>query len=382
MRKLISVFMISIIILFCCGCESNTNNSSITETSSDTALVSSNTSINTSTTINKNNSSKKKESSKKSDSSKQEVSSQKKTNSSKKNNSKINTSSKKATSKGNNSKTSIVSSEEDNSSLYEEYQKIPETIYTDFDIYADEIPEDYPYGGVFDIRYVRQKIFNDEISGYSLPYCLIPPENYDENKKYPVLLYLHGAGERGSDNQSHLKNMIDKMYKYNGRLMNEAIVICPQCPAGDWWNINTRNKNAPTGALGAAMNLLFSIQNTYSCDENRIYVMGLSMGGFATWTLLQEYPDLFAAGVPICGWGNPQKAPILAKIPIWIYHGTNDRTVSIESSEAMYDAITSCGGNKIIFTRLEGFDHNVWTWASNDYSMQRWLFEQNLKDRK
>lgn len=129
------------------------------------------------------------------------------------------------------------------------------------------------------------------------------------------------------------------------------------------------------------MNLLNEIQRNYSCDKNRIYVMGLSMGGYATWTLLENYPDVFAAGVPICGWGNVYNAHLLVDIPIRIYHGRNDTTVSFSQSQAMYDAIIECGGKKVIFTKLSGYGHNVWEYAAYDDEMHEWLFSQSLKKR-
>lgn len=224
--------------------------------------------------------------------------------------------------------------------------------------------------------------YRDEITGYNLPYSLILPKNYDASKKYPVLFYLHGAGERGSDNKIHLKNMMGDLYFYSGEYMFNAIVVCPQCPADDWWNLNYNGiDNEPRGALGAAMRLLFNVMDNYSADRDRLYVMGLSMGGFATWTVLEYFGDIFAAGVPICGWSEPSYAPLLVDIPIWIYHGTSDGTIAFEKSEEMYKAIREEGGEKVRFTRLYGVDHDAWDHADKDTQMIEWLFSQKLSDR-
>lgn len=125
------------------------------------------------------------------------------------------------------------------------------------------------------------------------------------------------------------------------------------------------------------MRLLYQVKSEYSCDSDRIYVSGLSMGGYATWSVLERYGEVFAAGVPICGWGNPQAAARLSKIPIWIYHGSADPTVSYKSSEEMYFAIKHAGGNMIHFNTLYGVGHNAWDYALKDRNLFCWLFAQS-----
>ncbi len=232
---------------------------------------------------------------------------------------------------------------------------------------------------LFGPRSTEDKSFMDDASGYILPYRLILPKDYDPKKEYPVLFYLHGAGERGNDNVMQL-SYFHLIYSTAGDFLSNAITICPQCPQNGWWEIDRDYYGDQKGWLGAAMRLLESIKSEYSCDSNRVYVTGLSMGGYATWSVLERYGNVFAAGVPICGWGDTSYGAQLAQIPIWIYHGTADDTVSFTSSQVMYDSIKNAGGGKVKFTRLYGVGHDAWNDAFTDREMFCWLFAQNKKN--
>lgn len=224
---------------------------------------------------------------------------------------------------------------------------------------------------------LEAKKFFDTQSGKTLPYRIFVPENYSSKNKYPVLLMLHGAGERGNNNSTQLANF-KNAFQTAGDFLSQSIVIFPQCPADGWWRIEEYSESFENenGWLGAAMRLLKKIQATYSCDSNRIYVTGLSMGGMATWDLLTRYPEVFAAGVPVCGSGNTSFASNLTKIPIWAYHGTADTTVSFSGSESMYNAVLQAGGSMIELKVLEGVGHDAWTYAYGDREMFCWLFAQ------
>lgn len=238
-----------------------------------------------------------------------------------------------------------------------------------------EITSVYEFHNEFKASEYKQGTYRDTKSRITLPYCIIEPQNYSPNKKYPVLLYLHGAGETGTDNVSQVLTMQDAFF-VNGDLLSEAIIICPQTTS--WWSTNLDC----TGPVGAAVRLIEELGKTYNMDENRIYVMGISMGGYGTWDALSNFPDFFAAGIPICGGGNSGYANTLKDIPIWIYHGTADSTVPFSTSENMYDAIKAEGGNKIHFTRLQGVNHNCWTAALADRELFSWLFCQNKSTNK
>lgn len=234
-----------------------------------------------------------------------------------------------------------------------------------------------PDTALFETPDLQRKEFKDSSSGKSLPYRLYIPQGYDKSHKYPVLLFLHGAGERGTDNTVSLSNF-KKSFRTAGDLLKQAIIVAPQCPESGWWNIDEEYGDEK-GWLGAAMRLLNEIKAEYPCDDDRIYVTGLSMGGYATWSLLERYPTVFAAGVPVCGWGNTGAASILKNIPIWIYHGTADPTVSYSSSESMYNSIKSAGGNMIELIPLYGVKHNAWDYSYTDRNMFCWLFSQSRK---
>lgn len=221
------------------------------------------------------------------------------------------------------------------------------------------------------------KKFFDTQSGKNLPYRIFVPENYSSKNKYPILLMLHGAGERGNDNSTQLANF-KNAFQTAGDFLSQSIVIFPQCPANGWWNIEEYSENytSENGWLGVVVRLLKKVQTTYSCDSNRIYVTGLSMGGMATWDLLTHYPEIFAAGVPVCGSGDTSLAYRLTKIPIWAYHGTADTTVSFYGSESMYNAVLNAGGSMIELKALDGVGHNAWSYAYGDREMFCWLFAQ------
>lgn len=220
----------------------------------------------------------------------------------------------------------------------------------------------------------KKETFYDSKNGNTLPYRLFIPQNYDSSKKYPVILFLHGAGEIGTDNEKHI-TYISKIFEYSGDLAENSFVVCPQ--SNEWWSLDKQYPGDQGGTLGSALHLLDYIKNSYSCDSNRIYVTGISMGGFATWDILENYGSIFAAGIPVCGGGDTSKAKSLINIPLRIYHGTDDQTVSFYSSESMYTAIISAGGEKAEMISLEGVGHNAWDYAYVDRDTLCWLFAQD-----
>ena len=224
---------------------------------------------------------------------------------------------------------------------------------------------------------IEKDVYIDPKNGNRIPYQLFFPENYDPEKKYPLLLALHGAGEIGSDNQSQLNNM-KNLFNCNGDLLAQGFVLCPQSNA--WWNLDYAEDSDEGGTLGSVLHLLEDLQKTYSIYRKRIYVTGLSMGGYATWDLLQDYGHLFAAGIPVCGGGDTSKAAALKDIPIKIYHSIDDDTVGFTASQRMYDAITAVGGKKVEFIQLDGIGHAAWDYAYADREAISWLYSQELME--
>lgn len=238
----------------------------------------------------------------------------------------------------------------------------------------EKITKVYSFKNNYKRPEANKAIYNDTKNGNKIPYTLYMPENYNSSNKYPIILFLHGAGEIGSDNKSHL-GTISQMFTCNGDLTKNAFILCPQ--SYEWWNLDRYYQGDQGGTLGSALHLLEEITEKYSCDKNRIYVTGLSMGGYATWDLLEHYGDIFAAGIPICGGGNPSNGAAFKDIPIRIYHGTADTTVSFSASKNMYNAIVGAGSKKVELIQLDGVGHNAWDHAFSDRDTFCWLFSQN-----
>ena len=225
--------------------------------------------------------------------------------------------------------------------------------------------------------------------GTTLPYRLYVPYDYDPTKDYPVLIVLHGAGQRGTDNLGGVKHMLPQMYAHENTPMAEAIVFCPQCPAAPnqwvdtpWAKGNYSVDDVPmSNELEAVLELLDEIEEEYSTDPDRYYVTGLSMGGFGTWDLLMRYPDKFAAGVPICGGADPSYADVLRDVPIFTVHSTDDPTVPAKGTQEMVKALRDAGSTVLKYQELEGMGHGVWNWTAENIEVWKWLFEQKLSDR-
>ena len=175
-------------------------------------------------------------------------------------------------------------------------------------------------------------------------YALFIPQNYGiEKAGTPLIIYLHGAGQRGSDITALGMHGIPGVYKKNEDF--PFIALAPQCQKNEYWNPD------------ALKTLIDHVTSELRVDTSRIYLTGQSMGGFGSWALAARYPDTFAAVAPICGGGNPDDAAKLKDIPIWTFHGDIDKIVPIEKSQVMVDALKEIGGN-IKFTIYPGVGHN------------------------
>ncbi|MCC6492015.1 MAG: dienelactone hydrolase family protein [Pirellulales bacterium] len=225
--------------------------------------------------------------------------------------------------------------------------------------------------------------------GLALPYRLLKPldfegENRDPQQKYPLLLFLHGAGERGDDNQRQLihggRNLADEAL----RRRHPALVVVPQCPAEQKWvevpwdGRTHRMPESPGRAMQAVFDLLDSLAAEFPVDKQRIYAVGLSMGGFGTWDILQRRPELLAAAVPICGGGDTHQVEQFKDTPAWVFHGGADPTVMPQRSREMVDALQAVGGH-VIYTEYEGVGHDSWTETFNNRLLWDWLFAQSRK---
>lgn len=224
----------------------------------------------------------------------------------------------------------------------------------------------------------------------NLPFRVLLPENYNPALKYPLLLFLHGAGERGNDNEKQLTHGASMFLKEENRKKFPAIVVFPQCPETSFWTeirVQMEGENrvfqfvsadeAPIPSTKALLSLVSYLQESYAVDTKRQYVMGLSMGAFATLHMLSRLPDTFAAAVAICGGGNTQDAVKYAgKLPIWLTHGDADAVVPVSLSRDMKTALEKAGA-KVKYTEFPGVDHNAWDPTFEIPELLPWIFSHS-----
>ncbi len=218
-------------------------------------------------------------------------------------------------------------------------------------------------------------------NGATLPYRLLRPLDTSPSQRVPMVVFLHGAGERGIDNDKQLVHGMADFASVDVRQKYPCFVIAPQCPEDDQWVATPWSADAhtmpktPTKSLQLTLELISQLQSEFPIDKQRIYITGLSMGGFGVWDALQRHPDLFAAAVPICGGGDNALADKIAHIPIWAFHGEADTAVKPLRSRDMIAALQAAGGMPR-YTEYPGVGHNSWapTYANRD--MFAWLFAQ------
>jgi len=195
-------------------------------------------------------------------------------------------------------------------------------------------------------------------------YLLFRPQGYGRDKRdWPLILFLHGAGQRGSDLELVKEHGVAKIVETQPDF--PFIVVSPQCPAEGWW-----------GSEGLVA-LLDEVEASHRVDKKRVYVTGLSMGGFGTWQLALEHPHRFAAIAPICGRGNPLLAYRIKDLPTWVFHGAKDKVVPIANSREMVQRLRQHGG-KPRFTIYPDAAHDSWTRTYEDPRLYAWLLSHSL----
>jgi predicted peptidase len=205
-----------------------------------------------------------------------------------------------------------------------------------------------------------EKLKKQVVREVTLDYLLFLPQDYgkEQGKKWPLMLFLHGAGERGSDVNKVKVHGPPKIVQNKKDF--PFILVSPQCPENKWWE--------PEEVVA----LLDEIQSKYKVDADRVYLTGLSMGGFGTWETATQYPERFAAIAPICGGGRPYTAARLKNIPTWVFHGEKDPVVPIKRSEEMVDALKTAGGD-VKFTRYPDAGHDSWTKTYDNPELYEWF---------
>ena len=247
------------------------------------------------------------------------------------------------------------------------------------------------YGGKITTEYIKT-IFEPHTfiakDGTALVYRKYVPYDYDPSREYPVLLLLHGAGERGTENSSNLKHMFVELLSLENSPLWNSIIIVPQCPLDQQWvdtnweNGGYRISDVPeSNELKAVLEILEATKTRYSTDTNRYYVTGLSMGGFGAWDLILRHSDIFAAAVPICGGGDYTQAEVIVDMPIYTLHATNDGSVPYSGTKEMVVALETLGSTVIHYEELSGYGHNVWSYAASKAEIWTWLFEQTREGR-
>ncbi|MEL6811082.1 MAG: prolyl oligopeptidase family serine peptidase [Bacteroidota bacterium] len=222
----------------------------------------------------------------------------------------------------------------------------------------------------------------------TLPYRILLPKNYDATKKYPMILFLHGSGERGSDNELQLTHGADLFLKPEVQAQFPAIVVFPQCKENRSWN-NTAYNIAygkrvfnypavvkPNVHQELLESLIDNLKSEYPIDAQRLYIGGLSMGGMGTFEAVLRNPDLFAAAFAICGGANPRISETLSNTPFWIFHGEQDNVVPIQGSRKIYEALKEKNAD-VKFTAYPGVEHDSWTNAFAEPELLPWLFSKS-----
>jgi predicted peptidase len=201
-----------------------------------------------------------------------------------------------------------------------------------------------------------------------VPYLIYLPKGYqaDGDKKFGLMLFLHGRGESNGP-----LSLVAKWGPPKFAARGDAlpwIVVSPQCPKTDWWSSEKQQSRLTE--------LLDDVIKKHNVDEARVFLTGLSMGGYGRWTMAANHPERFAAVAPVCGGGDPARAESLKDVPIWAFHGDADRAVPFEKTVTMVAAIKKVGGTKIRFTSMEHLGHNCWSAAYATPGLYQWMENQ------
>ncbi len=226
----------------------------------------------------------------------------------------------------------------------------------------------------------------------TLPYRMLLPKNYDSSIQYPLILFLHGGGERGDNNTSQL-NHGGKVFTSDSIMLNyPAIIIFPQCSKGSSWTKMRSQKDSvskirtytfpkesrPKKDMELVMKLLPDVEKNYSVDTDRVYVSGLSMGGFGTYDIVNRMPQTFAAAVVMCGAGDLTTASNMKQTSWWLFNGEKDSTVFPVNARNMADALKKAGAD-IKLTIYPEIGHDCWNKAFIEPGLFEWMFKQKIK---
>ena len=213
--------------------------------------------------------------------------------------------------------------------------------------------------------------FEKMTSKQGLNYQIYGNPKWDGKTRYPVLIWLHGSGQSGSDNEAQMGGATRVFTTEENQKERPCFMIAPQCPSADiGWNKDVANN---------LMALIADLLDRLPIDESRIYLTGSSMGGFGPFNLAAKYPQVFAAAVPLCGGGDPKTAEALKPVPLWIFHGDKDDMVPVERSRVIFKAIQDAGGEAAKYSELAGEGHGITGVVYAKPELHTWMFEQKRK---
>ncbi|MFT4974096.1 MAG: putative peptidase [Paraglaciecola sp.] len=236
-----------------------------------------------------------------------------------------------------------------------------------------------------DLSLFKKEMFTEK--GDTLPYRILLPKDFNPEKTYPFLLFLHGAGERGKDNEAQLTHGADLFLKEENREKFPAIIVFPQCAEDSYWSsVNVQresgnytwtypDKKQKNPSLDLVEGLICQLKKTYKIDKKRLYTVGLSMGGMGTFEMVWRNPKMFAAAMPICGGANPAIVGKLTRPEWWIFHGEEDAVVPVHLSKDMQKALLEVGATAKL-TLYSEVNHDSWTNAFAEEYFLSWLFSK------
>ncbi len=238
-----------------------------------------------------------------------------------------------------------------------------------------------------DLTLYQKRIYVNEQHD-TLWYRILFPENYDKTKKYPLVLFLHGAGERGRDNEKELIHGAKLFLSPEARKNFPSIVIFPQCPSESFWSSMKVDRSKTPMVFGfdysrpsnvpliSSIEVVKKIIKEEHVDKGRVYVTGLSMGGMGTFEAVYKYPKLFAAALPICGGGDFEKYDKRVKKTLfWVFHGDTDKAVDVKNSRDMVEKLKLIGA-KVKYSEYPGVGHNSWDNAFAEPDFLGWMFSK------
>ncbi len=219
-------------------------------------------------------------------------------------------------------------------------------------------------------------------AGNTLKYRLLKPKDFNASKQYPLVIFLHGAGERGDDNAAQLVHGMAEFCKADRRENYPCYVLAPQCPNEQTWSSFERGDDKPltlrdeaSDPMKLVLALMKQMLSDSAIDKNRVYITGLSMGGYGTWDALARLPEQFAAAAPICGGGDLNTVSRFKEVPVWCFHGDQDEAVPVQNSRDMVAALEEAGGSPK-YTEYAGVGHDSWTETYQNEAFYEWLFSQ------